>query len=89
MRFVIPARFVSRFTIRSAAYRSIRRPFTPRKIGPLVRSSTFPDGNGCVEANATPGVFETISCNLATTALARGWPLQWQSTGLGVRAINH
>jgi hypothetical protein len=35
---LIPARFTSRLTIRSAQYRSIRPPSTPRKIGPIVRS---------------------------------------------------
>ena len=38
IRLVIPARRASRFTVRSAACRSIRRPSAPRKIGPVARS---------------------------------------------------
>lgn len=41
IRFVIPARRAIRLTVRSAAYRSIRAPPAPRKMGPPARSSRY------------------------------------------------
>jgi hypothetical protein len=41
IRLVIPARRASRFTVRSAAERSIRSPLLSTKIGPSTRSPTY------------------------------------------------
>jgi hypothetical protein len=41
MGLLIPARSTNRLTIRSAQYRSMRPPSTPRKIGPIVRSPMY------------------------------------------------
>jgi len=83
IRLAIPARLARRLTIRSAAWRSIRPPFAPKRIGPVVRSPRY--RSKAREVRGASGIVTRLP-PLRTILRARGPRSQSRSSASAPRA---